>query len=171
MLRHLIAASIVAISSLAAGAAQADWLMVGAPDFKPYDTSTDYRCSGGRGCYVAGGFTSVEAPVRIPIGKTFASLWCQVLDISATSDISITLSELQSTDDATDWSYRTMMHMSTTGKPGYVKIMTGSVSGSAVARTYTFNASSMCTYYTYYLTVSLPGDTNTNIKSCAVEYN
>jgi hypothetical protein len=168
MLRKLIALSVAASSLFAAARARADWLMIGAYDFQPYDKTTQYTFSGGRGGYVASGFSAVKAPVRIPIGKTFTSLWCQVLDVSSTSNISLSLGELTSTDDSSDWSERTIMSMSTTGSPGFVKISTGTISGSALVKTFT--CGSVCTYYTYYLTVSLPGNSSTNIKSCALEY-
>jgi len=169
MIRNFIAVSAAAVAMFAAEGARADWLMIGAYDFQPYDKSTQYTFSGGRGGYVASGFTAVKAPVRIPIGKSFTSLWCQVLDVSSSSDISFSLGELSSTDNVADFGERTMMSMSTSGTPGHTKISTSSISGSAVARTFTCGAA--CTYYTYYLTVSLPGGSNTNVKSCAIEYN
>lgn len=168
MIRNLIAVSAAAIALFAAEAARADWLMVGAYDFQPYDKSTQYAFSGGRGGYVASGFTSVKAPVRIPIGKSFKSLWCQVLDISSTADISFSLGELSSTDTGADFGESTILSMSTSGTPGYTKIMTNSVSGSGLTKTFVCGA--VCTYYSYYLTVTLPGTSNTSIKSCAIEY-
>ena len=170
MIRNLIAVSVAFVATFAAGGARADWLMVGAYDFQPYDKSTQYTFSGGRGGYVSAGFTSVKAPIRIPIGMTFQSLYCQVLDVSTSSDISVSLTELQSTDDSTSFGALTIMNMSTTGASGHHKIWTNTIVTPASALVKTFACAATCTYYTYYLTVSLPGTSNTNIKSCAIQY-
>jgi hypothetical protein len=169
MFRAISALSLVAASLFTAQVASAgDWLMLGAYDFFPYSSTTKYDFLGGRGGYVSSGHSAVKAAVRIPIGKRFSSIYCQVLDVSAAKDISITLGELRSTDNNTSWGERTMATLSTAGAPGHVKIQTFAFNGSAVART--FECSDTCSYYTYYLTVSLPETSNTSIKSCAIEY-
>lgn len=168
MIRNFITTSVVAIATFAAGGAHADWLMVSAYDFAPYDKTTTYAFAGGRGGYVSGGFSYVRAPVRIPPGKSITSLLCQVLDVSSTSDISVSLSELQSSDDASTFGAATIMSMSTSGTPGHTKISTQTILSSNVVKQW--QCGSTCYYYTYYLTVGLPGTSNTNIKSCAIFY-
>jgi hypothetical protein len=169
MFRAISALPFVAASLFTAQVASAsEWLMLGAYDFFPYSPTTKYEFSGGRGGYVSSGHTSVKAAVRIPIGKRFASIYCQVLDVSAAKDITISLGELQSTDNNSTWGERTMATLATTGAPGHTKISTFVFNGSSVARTY--ECANTCTYYTYYLTVTLPETSNTHIKSCAIEY-
>jgi hypothetical protein len=167
MFRKLLAVLGFALPVFSAQAAHADWLIVSAYDFQPTMGTTDYRTTGGRGGYIASGFPVVKAPVRIPIGKSFRSLWCQVLDASTTKDISITFGELASADTTAYFGERTMLQLSTTGATGHQKI-NGWFTAPSVARTFECNGD--CWYYSYYLTASLPEGTNTHIKSCAVEY-
>jgi hypothetical protein len=142
--------------------------MLSAYDFFPISSTTKYDFSGGRGGYVSSGHPVVKAAVPIPLGKRFSSIYCQVLDASTTKDISITLGELRSTDNNSSWGERTMASTATTGAPGHVKIFTSTFDGSTIAKS--FECTNTCSYYTYYLTVSLPETSNTNIKSCAIEY-
>lgn len=169
MFRKLIVVTAFATSVFAAEAAHADWLMVGAYDFQAYDRSTDYQFWGGRGGYVATGFTTVKAPVRIPIGKSFKSLYCQLLDTSAGRDVTVTLQELASSDTTSNFGGRTMMTLTTSGTPGHVKLGTMQTSGSTIARTFECPTTA-CNYYTYYLFATLPDTSNTHLKSCAIYY-
>jgi len=166
MLRKFIALSAVSLSLLAAKAARADWYMISEYDFTSYTKSTDYEHSGGRGGYVAGGHPYVRTMLHLPIGKTITSLYCQVLDVSTTSNITVTLDEVGSPDDASNWSSRQILSFSSSGSPGHVKLVGF---GSAVVKDYECLTSS-CTYYTYSITVYLPATSNTNIKSCALYY-
>lgn len=169
MFRKLITLSVLALSLFGAKAAHAEILMLGAYDFQPYDISTAYTFSGGRGGYVSSGFSVVKAPLHIPIGKRFGTIWCQVLDASTTKDVSISLDELQSTDETANFGAATIISMSTSGAPGHKKIYMTPVAPAGTTRSYTCVGSN-CTYYSYYLTVSLPGTSNTTIKACTVEY-
>lgn len=169
MIRNFIAISLAAVAMLAAQGAHADWLMLGAYDFQPYDYSTDYKFAGGRGGYVNSGFSSVKASVRIPAGKTFVNMLCQVVDFNSTADVTITLGELSSTDNSTTWGERSMITMSSSGTPGHVKLLGDTISGSAVVNNW--SCPNTCYYYTYYLTARLPGGFTTSIKSCAIQYN
>jgi len=168
MLRKLTALSVLALSLLATKAAHAEWIMLGAYDFQPYSKTTDYQFSGGRGGYVASGFTSVKAALRLPEKRKFKSFYCQVLDVSGVKDISITVDELISTDNSKSFGSRTVMSLATSGAPGHVKLGTTAVNGNAVTKNWECLVGDTCYYYSYFVTVSLPDFSNTNIKSCAL---
>jgi hypothetical protein len=90
-----------------------------------------------------------------------------VLDASTTKDIKVSLYESATPDNASNWGSTTLITASSAGAPGHTKI-NGYSSGSPVVRTYT--CPNTCYYYTYHLDVSLLDTSNTNIKSCAIEY-
>lgn len=171
MIRKLIALSVLALSLFGAKAAHAEVLMLGAYDFQPYDISTAYTFLGGRGGYVSSGFTSVKAPLHIPIGKRFANIWCQVSDFSTTQNVTLTLEELQSTDFSSGFGARTVASTSTSGAGGHAKIRMSPAGGDGIVKSFDCTAvGGNCTYFTYFLTASLPGTSNTTIKACTVEY-
>ncbi|HEY0710733.1 MAG TPA: hypothetical protein VGG33_28270 [Polyangia bacterium] len=168
MIRKLTTLSVLALSLLATKAAQAEWIMLGAYDFQPYSKTTDYQFSGGRGGYVASGHPYVRAALRLPEKRRFKSFYCQVLDASAAKDISITVDELISSDSSKTFGARTVMSLASSGALGHTKLGTTVVIGNAVSKSWECIAGDTCYYHSYFVTVSLPDLTNTNLKSCAL---
>jgi hypothetical protein len=168
MLRKIIAMSILSLSLFAAKAARAEsWYMVSEYDFDSFTKTTDYEHAGGRGGYINSGTPQVRTVLRIPVGATITSLYCQVLDASPTKDIVVSLDEFGTPDDASGFRSRNIFTVTSSGAPGHVKISTFGA-GSIVKD---FEClSSACMYYTYVLTASLLDTSNTNIKSCAISY-
>ena len=168
MLRTFTALSVLVFSLFAGGIARAEeYYTVSAYEFKPVGPDVKYEFRGGRGGNITSvAASSVVATLRIPPGKKFSAIYCQVLDASTTKDITVTLGEVRSGDIA-GFGTTTLVSMATGGAPGATRIFTG-VPGSPVVKTW--DGGGPFTYYAYTVSISLGDTSNLAVKACVIEY-
>ena len=162
---------VIVALSLWSTAARADWYMIGPEEFHPESsnmtgaiTTTGYHTS------AAG---KAIAPVRLPVGSTVLSFYCQLYDNNANQNMNVSLFERFS-DDNGDLGTRLMARMfSVNTAVGHQKVWAPSIDGSPVIKHWdSAAAGGAARYYTYYVAPMFPdGNGNYKIKSCAIGYN
>jgi hypothetical protein len=154
--------------------AQAAWLMIGGHDFKSTSPAlVAAMTSNGNVLEYANGNAAVGkvyAPIHLPVGSSITGIWCQVYDTSAVKNVTVTVDERKTYDNAGnfDADIRRMLSVATSGSPGHVKISTMALNGSGQILDW---QGAPATYFSYEVTVTLNESYKTGVKACAISYN
>jgi hypothetical protein len=154
---------------LTAKPAAADWLMIGPEDFRSSLPITVW--ADGVASSTANEPAWLFVPIRLPVGSTVNSLYCQVYD-GSTGAVRIELHERYSDDTASLGSRRMIdLFSAYSANYGHQKIWTHTVTGSNVIRTWDNSAANNTNrYYSYYLSVYVPAH-GYRMKTCALSYS